>query len=65
MVEGAKRQHNSNKRLFERALEAGSAGEELHVSVSDAMWALSHVSFFSVSHWQEQSHQKLVVFASF
>ncbi len=37
------RQRDSNERLFERALEAGDAGEELHVSVSDAMWALSHV----------------------
>lgn len=43
VVEGAAQQHNSNAKLFERALEAGRVAEELDVSVSDAMWALSHV----------------------
>ena len=43
VVEGAARQHESNQKLFERALETGKTGEELGIYVSDAMWALSHV----------------------
>ena len=63
VIEGAKRQHDSNKRLFERSLEAGNAGDELHISVSDAMWALSHVRNFSISRHQEQTEMTLLFLA--